>query len=77
MSPMFPPPMSVMRDAKIAPNDALDVSYRQGSITLTVQKALHKKPPLSAYVGSVVTLYGKTAAQVRKYIQSERVSWER
>ena len=54
-----------------------DASYRQGKITFTVQKVLHKKPPLSTNVGSVGNLYGKTPAQVKKYIRSERASWER
>ena len=37
---------------------------------------MRKKPSLMDYVGSTGGLYGKTAADVQAYIQTERAAWE-
>ena len=70
-------PISIVREANIAENDSMEASYRNGVITLVVQKTERKKASLMDYVGSTGGLYGKTAADVQAYIQNERASWER
>lgn len=70
-------PISIVREANIAENDVLEVGYRNGVITLVVQKTERKKTSLMDYVGITGGLYGKTAADVQAYIQNERDSWER
>ena len=70
-------PISIVRDADIHENDILDVAYKNGIITLSLKKAAAKKRPLMDFVGATRGLYGKGAAQVAQYLDSERDTWDR
>ncbi|MCL1962140.1 MAG: AbrB/MazE/SpoVT family DNA-binding domain-containing protein [Desulfovibrionaceae bacterium] len=71
-------PASVVRVAGIGLNDALDVSCKDGVITLTTQHAAAKKrPSLMDLAGSAKGLYGRTTEERQAYLANERKSWER
>ena len=71
-------PATVARAANIAPNDVLDVSYKDGVITLITDRVMKaKKPSLMALAGSTKGLYGTTTAEREQYTTNERSSWER
>ncbi len=70
-------PMSIVRDADIHENDMLDVAYKHGIITLSVKKAATKKRSLMDFVGATRGVYGQDAAQVVRYLDSERDTWDR
>lgn len=70
-------PMAIVRGANIHENDLLEVSYKNGVITLTTQQAAAPKRSLMDFVGITQGLYGKNAKQVAQYLDDERNSWER
>ena len=71
-------PMSIVKAANIRENDQLSVEYKNGVITLVnAQNAQNKRKSIMDYAGSTNGLYGKSAAEVDAYIQSERDSWDR
>jgi bifunctional DNA-binding transcriptional regulator/antitoxin component of YhaV-PrlF toxin-antitoxin module len=71
-------PANVVRAANIGFNDVLDVSYKDGVITLATERVMKaKKPSLMALAGSTKGLYGKTTAEREQYTANERASWER
>ena len=70
-------PMSIVRAANIHQQDMLEVSYRNGVITLTTPQATGKRRPMRDYVGALQGVYGSTADEVHAYLQNERDSWER
>lgn len=64
-------PVSIVRAAHIHPNDVLAVEYSNGVITLaTVGKASTKRKCLMDYAGSAKGTYGKSADEVRSYLES-------
>jgi bifunctional DNA-binding transcriptional regulator/antitoxin component of YhaV-PrlF toxin-antitoxin module len=70
-------PASVSRAANLDTNDILNVTYRNGVISLVVKKTEKKRGSLMALMGSAKGLYGNTAAETDAYLINERASWER
>jgi bifunctional DNA-binding transcriptional regulator/antitoxin component of YhaV-PrlF toxin-antitoxin module len=70
-------PMSIMRGAGIHENDMLEVSFKNGVITLAPSKTTIPKKSLMDFVGITQGLYGKDAAEVAQYLEQERDSWDR
>ena len=71
-------PAAVIKAANIGFNEVLDVSYKDGVITLMTERVMKaKKPSLTALAGSTKGLYGKTTAEREKNTANERASWER
>jgi bifunctional DNA-binding transcriptional regulator/antitoxin component of YhaV-PrlF toxin-antitoxin module len=70
-------PISIVRDAGIHENDMLDVAYKNGVISLSIKKAAAKKRLLMDFIGSARGVYGQDAAQVARYLESERDTWDR
>jgi bifunctional DNA-binding transcriptional regulator/antitoxin component of YhaV-PrlF toxin-antitoxin module len=70
-------PMSIVRGAGIHENDMLEVSFKNGVITLAPSKTAVPKKSLMDFVGITQGLYGKDAAEVAEYLKQERDSWDR
>jgi bifunctional DNA-binding transcriptional regulator/antitoxin component of YhaV-PrlF toxin-antitoxin module len=72
-------PAPVVRAAGIGMNDVLDVSYKDGAITLSTPRAAKKKrPSLMDLAGSLKESgYWRNAKEIDAYIAGERKSWER
>jgi bifunctional DNA-binding transcriptional regulator/antitoxin component of YhaV-PrlF toxin-antitoxin module len=71
-------PASVARAASVGVNDVLDVSYKEGIITLMTQRIPAKKrPSLMELAGCAKGLYGRTPEEIEAYVANERASWER
>ncbi|MDR0273785.1 MAG: AbrB/MazE/SpoVT family DNA-binding domain-containing protein [Burkholderiaceae bacterium] len=72
-------PASVVRAASIGVNDVLDVSCKDGVITLLTQRMAEKKrPSLMDLAGSLKDSgYWRNAEEIHAYIAGERKSWER
>ena len=71
-------PSAVVRAANIGKDDVLDVTYKDGVITLITQRSLAQmKPSLMALAGSTTGLYGKDTQARQQYVTNERASWTR
>ena len=70
-------PATITNAAKLSPNDALEVSFTNGVITLVPVSTQAKRRSILDYVGSAKGVWGKTAEEVDALIRSERDSWER
>jgi bifunctional DNA-binding transcriptional regulator/antitoxin component of YhaV-PrlF toxin-antitoxin module len=70
-------PMSIVRGAGIHENDVLEVSFKNGVITLVPSKAKLPKKSLMDFVGATQGLYGRDASEVAQYLEQERGSWDR
>lgn len=70
-------PASIVRAARLAPNDVLSVEYVNGKITLSsAATKAGKRPSLMDYAGITEGLYGQSAEEVHAYLAKERQSWE-
>jgi bifunctional DNA-binding transcriptional regulator/antitoxin component of YhaV-PrlF toxin-antitoxin module len=70
-------PMSIVRGAGIHENDVLEVSFKNGVITLVPSKAKLPKKSLMDFVGATQGLYGRDPLEVAQYLEQERDSWDR
>ncbi len=67
-------PASIVREANLAPDDRLDVSYTNGVIVLTPRsKSIsEQKFDVMAYAGIGKGMWGNTPEEVNKYINDLR-----
>ena len=70
-------PATITSAAKLSPNDALEVNFINGVITLVPVLIQTKRRSIMDYVGSGKGIWGKTAEEIDAHIRSERDSWER
>ena len=70
-------PMAIVRGAGIKECDLLDVQFKNGVIMLIPSKSAATEKSLMSFVGSTPGLYGKDAAEVARYLDDERSSWDR
>lgn len=71
-------PAQIARAANIEMDDILDISYKDGVITLATQQSMDaKKPSLMALSGSAKGLYGATTEELEQYALTERNAWAR
>lgn len=70
-------PAVIAREAEISTDDILDVSYKDGVITMTTKQVQKKRRSIMNYAGSANGLYGKNAEEVQAYLTNERASWEK
>ena len=70
-------PASIANAANIAPNDALDVTYVNGVITIVRAEPTTKKRSIHDFVGIGNGMWGKSAKEIDTHIRAERDSWER
>lgn len=70
-------PAAVIKAANIGLNEVLEVSYKDGVITLTTERVMKEKTPsLMALAGCTKGLYGATTVEREQYTANERTSWE-
>ena len=69
-------PASIVREAKLAPDDRLEVSYTNGVIVLTPRPKASsaQKFDVMAYAGIGKGVWGSTSEEVNKYITDLRAS---
>jgi len=67
-------PANIVREAKLAPDDRLEVSYTNGVIVLTPRPnaASAQKFDFMAYAGIGKGVWGSTSEEVNKYINDLR-----
>ena len=70
-------PASVVRQANIAVNDRLTVSYLNGSIIITPRQARQDSEDLMAFAGIGRGLWGDSAEAVDATLRNQRDEWER
>lgn len=70
-------PASIAVAANLSPNDALEVSFANGVITLIPVNGHNKRRSITDYVGSAKGLWGTTGAEIDALLRDERNSWER
>lgn len=70
-------PSRIAESADIKPDDMLDVTFKNGVITLIpVARTKRKDSPL-AYAGIARGLWGKTTSEIEIELGKNRGSWER
>lgn len=69
-------PASIVREAKLGPDDRLEVSYTNGVIVLTPRPtaAFAQKFDYMAYAGIGKGVWGSNSEEVNKYINDLRAS---
>lgn len=70
-------PAAIAAAAKLSPNDALEVNFVNGVITLVPVAQPGARRSIIDFVGIAPGLWGANAAEVDAYLQAERDSWER
>ena len=70
-------PANIAVAASLSPNDALEVSFANGVITLIPVSPHSKRRSITDYVGSAKGLWGTTGAEIDALLRAERDSWER
>lgn len=70
-------PMAISDAAGLQPNDALDVTYINGVITIIPVSKKTKKLSFMDFVGSAEGIWGKTDKEIDQTLRDERKSWER
>ncbi len=70
-------PANIAIAASLSPNDALEVSFANGVITLIPVTTHPKRRSISDYVGSAKGTWGATGAEIDAQLRDERDSWER
>ena len=70
-------PAHIAAAASLSPNDALEVSFANGVITLIPVNANNKRRSIIDYVGSAKGLWGTTGAEIDAQLCDERDSGER
>jgi antitoxin component of MazEF toxin-antitoxin module len=69
-------PAAITTAANLQPDDALEVDYANGVITLVpVRKAPRRS--IADFVGSAKGVWGETAEQIDEHLRTERDSWDR
>ena len=70
-------PANIAVAASLSPNDALEVSFANGVITLIPVNPHIKRRSITDYVGSAKGLWGTTGTEIDAQLRDERDSWER
>jgi AbrB family looped-hinge helix DNA binding protein len=72
-------PASILREAKIEPNDELEVSYLNGAIVLRRVAPVGRSSvdDVMSFAGLGRGLWGDTTEEVTETIQALRNEWER
>ncbi len=70
-------PASVVREAKLMPDDRLAVTFVNGSIILTPKRPALAKSDVMAFAGVGRGLWGETAREVDETLSAGKDAWER
>ncbi|TLU57768.1 MAG: AbrB/MazE/SpoVT family DNA-binding domain-containing protein, partial [Chlorobium sp.] len=70
-------PARIAESANIKPNDMLDVTYKNGVITLIPMSRNKRKESAMAYAGIARGVWGNTTLELETEQQKSRDSWER
>lgn len=71
-------PSAIVRAANFRKDDVLEVTFKDGVITLSKQQALKpKKHSLMALAGCTTGLYGSDTLARQQYMTNEHASWVR
>lgn len=70
-------PASVVRQANIAVDDRLTVTYLNGSIIITPKQARQDSEDLMAFAGIGRGLWGDSAEAVDARLRNQRDEWDR
>ncbi len=68
-------PASIIRQARIAPDDRLMVSFLGGNIVITPKKTMEEKTDIMAYAGMFTGTWGDTPGAVDANIRKLRDEW--
>jgi AbrB family looped-hinge helix DNA binding protein len=68
-------PSRIAESADIKPDDMLDVTFKNGDITLIPVSRKKRKESLMAYAGIAKGVWGNTASVIEAELQKNRDSW--
>ncbi len=70
-------PASVVREAKLKPDDRLNVTFVNGSIVITPKQDAQSEGEMLSFAGIRRGLWGDTPEEVDQTLRNMRNSWER
>ncbi|NTW52723.1 MAG: AbrB/MazE/SpoVT family DNA-binding domain-containing protein [Chlorobiaceae bacterium] len=70
-------PARIAESANIKPDDLLDITYKNGVVTLIPISHKTKKQSALSYAGIAKGTWGKTTAEINSALENNRDSWER
>ena len=68
-------PASIVRQARIEPDDRLIVSFLGGNIVITPKKVVEEKSDIMSYAGMFTGTWGNTPEAVEATIRNLRDEW--
>ncbi len=70
-------PASIVREAKLKPDDRLKVTFVNGSIVITPRQSAHDQDNIMSFAGIGRGLWGNTPKQVATTLRNMKKTWER